>query len=684
MTFTLPGRGTGIVQVASPEERNEQDRREFDQRQDSLLISSLASYINQHFQNARDAKTQIEQDMIESLRQRRGEYDPAKLADIRNMGGSEIYMMLTSIKCRAAEAWIQDILIQPGDKTWAVKPTPVPEMPPHIEKMIGEQVAAESQQMNMMGAPVDPAAMRERFENIKDELMRRLKDDADKRADRMEKKIEDQLVEAGWDVEFRAFIKDVVTFKAGIMKCPVFRKDRKFRWMKNGRQWAPRIEERATLKVYRVSPFDIYPSPTARDVQDSYIIERHRLRRKDLLAMKGVPGYDDEAIDAVIEQFGLSGLREWMTTDFQRAELENRHRDWIGNDETIDAAEYTGSIPGRLLRDWGMSEREVPEEEQEYAANVWVIGPYVIRAVLNEDPLGRKPYFKASFEEIPGAFWGVGVPELMRDVQDVANAAARSLVNNLAIASGPQIEVSTDRLAPGEELSTLVPWRIWQTESDPSKTSHQPAIQFYQPNSYADALMKVYDYFARLADEYTGIPAYTYGNPDVSGAGDTASGLSMLMTAAARGIKQVVHHIDRCVEGAVERLFEHNMLYDPDESIKGDARIQAIGSQSLIAKEQQQVRRTEFLQMTANPIDMQIIGLPGRAALLREAVKSLDIPIDDVVPDPEKLKAEMRNAAQQQMAQQQAGGAPPPQEKTTTNMAGQPAGGVDTALFSRG
>ena len=48
--------------------------------------------------------------------------------------------------------------------------------------------------------------------------------------------------------------------------------------------------------------------------------------------------------------------------------------------------------------------RKFQMPEKKYDANVWVIGNYVTKAVLNYDPLGEKPYAKTSFIKSPGAF----------------------------------------------------------------------------------------------------------------------------------------------------------------------------------------------------------------------------------------------------------------------------------------
>jgi hypothetical protein len=219
----------------------------------------------------------------------------------------------------------------------------------------------------------------------------------------------------------------------------------------------------------------------------------------------------------------------------------------------------------------------------------------------------------------------------------------------------------------------MYPWKIWQVLNDPMAIP-QPAVRFHQPDDRAGQLMAVYERFARMADDQSGIPAYIYGDTDVKGAGRTASGLSMLMGSAGKGIRQVVMHIDNdIIRRIVERQFIYNMRYDDDEGIKGDIRIIARGVVNLAIKETVNMRRLEFLNATSNPVDLQIVGVEGRAAILREIAKGLSMPVDDIVPSREKLTHTMMAAAQQQAqqpapAELQPGGEPVGDQRNTQVM----------------
>ena len=92
----------------------------------------------------------------------------------------------------------------------------------------------------------------------------------------------------------------------------------------------------------------------------------------------------------------------------------------------------------------------------------------------------------------------------------------------------------------------------------------------------------------------------------------------MLMGAAGKGIRQVVMHIDSdIIKPVVHRQFVYNMRYDEDETIKGDVEIIPKGSINLAVKETVNIRRLEFLNATANQIDMEIVGKDKAARIFR-------------------------------------------------------------------
>lgn len=675
----------GLVVVKSntqldAEDADAQRRRDTELRQQIPVLSGLAGHVRKCWESARDAKQPIERGMLRALRQRTGEYEPDKLSEIRKAGGSEIFMMLTETKCRGAESWLRDILLDEGMVPFDLKPTPLPDMPPDYKDKVTQQVSQNVIQAIQNNQPLDPVMMETFQEQAEEDIRVKLMEDAADRAERMKRQISDQFIEGGMVDGFNAFISDLSTYPAAVLKGPTVRRVKQLEWAQapDG-SYTPTVQEKLVPTYSRVDPFRFYPEPGITKLKDGYCIEHHRLSKADLADLLGVPGYDEGAIRAVLAEGSTS---DWLwSAEHTKAELENKYNIWREDSTKFDALEFWGAVSGQDLIDFGLDAEEVPDSAKMYDACVWLVGNWVIKATLNYDPLGDKPYRMTSAVKRPGALWGVSYPELIEDVQAMCNAAARALANNMGLASGPQVEVSVDRLAEGEKVTQLYPWKIWQTVSDPLG-SGQAAVRFNQPDDRSGALLGVYGQFARMADEQSGIPAYVYGDGAVGGAGRTASGLSMLMGSAGKGIRQTIMHIDFDVIGPiVHAQYNWNMQYIDDPSLKGDCEIIPRGAVTLANREQLNVRRVEFLQATANPIDSKIVGPMGRAAILREVAKGLSMPVDDIVPTNEQLEVrqELERKAQEQQAAMQAeqAGQAPTEAPAEVGPDGNPQGGGD-------
>jgi len=163
--------------------------------------------------------------------------------------------------------------------------------------------------------------------------------------------------------------------------------------------------------------------------------------------------------------------------------------------------------------------------------------------------------------------------------------------------------------------------------------------------------MQLFDKARVLADESTGFPSFAHGQTGVSGVGRTASGISMLMNAAAGGIKTVIKNIDDYLLAPLGKsMFSFNMQFDFDPTIKGDLEIKARGTESLMANEVRSQRLMQFLQVASNPSLAPFAKFPY---IVREIAKSMDL-------DPEKVTNSFEEAAlQQKLMQQNAPPAPP-------------------------
>ena len=69
-----------------------------------------------------------------------------------------------------------------------------------------------------------------------------------------------------------------------------------------------------------------------------------------------------------------------------------------------------------------------------------------------------------------------------------------------------------------------------------------------------------------------------------------------------------------------------------------------IAALALFIKEAVSLRRTELLTTTNNPVDMEIIGMEGRAEMLRESVRAAQFSVDRVIPSREQMLQRKKDA----------------------------------------
>jgi hypothetical protein len=642
--------GSALIPVARASDLEAAAKREASEKQITPLVQGLASHTRKRWEVMRDHfREDLEDRLTACVRARNMEYDPAKLAEIQEQGGSEIFMGIVSSKCRTATAWLRDTLLGQGaDKPWSLSATPIPEVPPDVAMAMQNIMRQNLMQYYAAGGEQpSPQQLKELASGMKDTAMRAMKHEAEKRVERMERKLEDQMVEGGWTKALFEFTNDVATFPYAIMKGPIPRKRKVMKYVDGGLA----VVEVVRDEWERVDPFKFYWAPWGDDVQSMPIIEIHHLTRDDVENMIGMEGYDEASVRSLLVDFG-SGSFDWLDSDSSDYEEVTSLDFDEASSDVVAAIQLWDSIPGNLLLDWGLSEEEIPDPQKSYPCEVWMVNNTVIRAVLNYDPLGRKPYYVTSFEKIPGRLDGNGVADLCMDAQNMCNAAARALANNMGISSGPQVGVNISRLPAGEDITQMYPWKIWQfRQSDYNDSS--PPLTFFQPNSNAAELMAVFDKFMVLADEVSGIPKYMTG-AHVPGAGRTSSGLSMLMSNAGKSIKQVIANIDfDVIRPMLERQYQRNLRYADDPDLIGDVQILARGAMSLVVKEAEAVRKNEFLRLVLeSPVAQQIVGLPGTAELLRDMASNLNTNVDRLVPSREDVEKQQMMQQQMMMEQQ--------------------------------
>jgi hypothetical protein len=569
---------------------------------------------NQEWIKAETDRFQDEQRFLRNLRQYRGIYDPEVRAKI-NPNRSSAYIRLTRTKVKTYDARMMDIKFPANDdKDWSIQPTPVPELNPEILKQFAEQIFVHTGQV-----PTE--------EDVKAIVVKF----ADDQAGNMEREINDQLQE----FDYRATIRDVVhsghLYGTGVLKGPLVKEVVSKRWHLVNNEYKQITLKRIIPTAQFVPIWDIYPDKSAKVLKDArYVWQKHLFSKNRLHKLSRRQDFNGKAIRAYMEAFPQGNaeykhyeehLRDMSTTNkkdgessFPKIEKYEVHEKW----GYLDIEDAKTLMPKVKQETWDAM------DAVEVACNIWLIDDIVIKAVISPIEGAELPYYFYYFDKDETSIFGDGIPEIMRDPQQLYNAGVRAMLDNAAISAGPIIEANVDVLADGEDPTSLFPFRVFQRIGQGTDASTQ-AIRVNTMPSYTNEFLNLIEFFQGTADESTTIPRALSGLPDnnATGAQKTATGMSMLIGASNITLKDQVHYFDEGITNKfIKSMYFWNMEFNEKNNIKGDFNIVARGSKSLIAKEVKMEQINQFLALTNNEIDLQYIK---RDVLLRELAEIFDL-----------------------------------------------------------
>ena len=632
-----------------------------DVEEENLEFSGAVAFVQGQYSRSKDARRGDETRWMDSYRNYRGIYSSE--VQFTESEKSKAFIKITKTKVLAAYAQVVDVLFAgskfpigiearrfPNNVAGAVSYNPNA----LTDDKVKEQVDVDYKVPSSIVRPnlaKDLGLYKNTLAPVKDELELGAGrgegsitfEPAKRAAQKMENMMHDQLEETQAPKHLRSMSFEACLFGTGIMKGP-FAQDKEYpRWDEEG-NYDPLYE--TIPKIEYVSIWDFYPDPDARNMSEAeYTIQRHRLNRTQIRALKKRPHFREESIELALD-YGADYIREYWEDSLEE--------DSTSSDmDRYEVLEYWGVLDAELAEE---ADIDIPKElakKDEIQVNIWVCNGQILRLVLNPFTPVRIPYQAVPYELNPYSFFGIGVAENMTDTQLLMNGFMRMAVDNGALSGNLIIEVDETNLVPGQDMS-VYPGKVFRRQAG---APGQAIFGTKFPNVSQELLM-MFDKSRQLADEATGIPSYSHGSGAVGGVGRTASGMSMLMGAAAQNIKAVVRNIDDYLLAPLGKsLFSFNMQFNFNKEFIGDLDVKARGTESLMRNEVRSQRLLQFMQMTANPSMAPFVKYDY---ILRELASSMDLDEDKILNDPreaaiqQKMMAEIKALMPEQPA-------PPPQ-----------------------
>ena len=607
--------------------------------------SPLVGLVRDKFQQAETSKIYDEKRWLKAYRNYRGLYGPEMA--FRENEKSRVFVKITKTKVLASFGQIIEVLFSQGKFPLGVSPTSIPEdiaeranLKPKQPMQPGQQAPQDPYGFNGDGAEIPPGAtvndlmknLNQEYENLGFEegpsyIGGPQIEPAKIAAEAMEKLIHDQLEESKAITIMRHVFFEMALLGTGILKGPFtdLKEYNSFSTAEDdtGNIASINIKKLKTIpSIEAVSCWDFYPDPNATSIHDcDYVIQRHSYNKQQFEGLMEKPMFNSEAVKECLEMGPNYQTRGFESSLYDRENITSIYKN------RFEVLEYWGTIDRKTADECGLVYEATGDV---VSVNVWICGNEVLRMVENPFTPNRIPYLVCPYELNPYQFFGVGVPENMEDAQQVMNGHARMAIDNLALAGNLVFDVDETMLVPGQDMKVF-PGKIFRRQSGQTGQAVH-GVKF--PNTAYENL-QMFDKFRQLADEATGIPSYSHGATGVQSTTRTASGMSMLMGAAALSIKTVIKNIDDyLLKPLGQSLFYWNMQFnDNAPHIQGDLEIKAQGTSSLMQKEVRSQRLMTFMQTASNPALAPFVRWH---TCLTEIAKSLDIDPDQLINDPEK------------------------------------------------
>jgi len=597
-------------------------------------VKRLGVRLRDAFEQYKKDRRETELQWLRNLRQFRGIYDPEIKKNI-SADQSSAYPKITRTKVIGTVSRLMEMLFPQTEKNWGIAPSPLPDLSIGDTQAVLDQLQAENPGTELTTEQIEAAVF----------------DYAKEKSERMSMMMEDQLDEVEYITLARRIVFSAVLYSVGILKGPQVINKKSRTWTKdplNGQYKATEIEK--YVPFYEVaSVWDWYPDLSAKSLkQMDGSFFRHVMSRNQVSELTKRPDFMAEVLRKWLAANPQGNYKElhWETELRTKGDRSNL-TDLSGR--KYELWEYWGMASGHELKACGVAVNEA-QLASEFEVNMWGIGDTIIKSKLNPYEARIRPHHVFIYEEDDINLLGNGLPQVMRDSQLAICEATRMLLDNASVVCGPILEINSNLLVPGQSLD-IHAFKTFLREGQGQDASAR-AVQQVTVDGHLVELKGIVDMFRDMADTETALPPSAMG--DVTRGGSealrTQGNLSMLLGAAALPIRDTVRNFDTFTTSFISSLYQWNMEFNDDETIKGDYSVIARGSTSLIAKEVRSINLDQFAA-TLTPEERAYLDTEK---VLKERMKVRDLPADLLAPkkDVERKLAEQAAAAQATAEQQ--------------------------------
>lgn len=517
---------------------------------------------------------------------------------------STVFPNITGPYVDAAAARIADMLLPTDDRSWALKPTPMPDLVGISNGRFGPQMLREAAALH----PAQPESAKKYLATAAQAAAEVLAE-AKEKAERAQKRIEDWHVECQWHAQVRLVIEDAARIGCGVLKGPTPVRKVTILWQDGALAKITRIQPSSR----RIDPWNFFPDPSCgENIQNgAYTWERDYLTRKQLRELKDQEGYIAEQIERCLEEGPQRATAEYKDTPEPVTDqaAKNRFEIWHfhGTAEKEDLVAAGCDCEG-------ITDPHVP-------AVVTMVNNRVIKAALNPLDTGEFGYDVMVWRRRSGHWAGKGVARQIRTAQKMVTASTRNLMDNAGIAAAPMIVFKQGAVYAANGREGIAPRKIWYIAEDADEMADaRAAIGQVKVDMLVNELIRIIELGLKLAEDVTGLPMLLQGQ--MGKAPETLGGMQMLHNNASTVLRRLAKLFDDRVTEPHVRRYYHWLLQYGEDAEKGDYCIDARGSSALVERD---LENQTISQMGAIVLDPRFGLDPKRWASEFLKSKRLDV-----------------------------------------------------------
>lgn len=527
-------------------------------RQEELVAKrALAHKLSSRRDECVRAKRSIEQRWIESRRQYRGlgrnlNQSKQYIGDANDVTLQPPRIHATRKFTDRWEARLSDMLFPTKEQVWDLVPSPEATLPPEAQNVAFSRLTAKKQLEAAEGQPPQKPTEAEIRDAIQEE--------AENRAERMATKVKDQLDRCKFVRSGRRMVRDGCQIGAGLLMGPMNAIDRR-RTYAGGMQIS--IVETPTPEIREGDPWCFFPDMTPTADKAEYAFYLHLLTAREVQELAKSPGFDADQVRALLKtepDIGEVGINIGMRNEHlnEVEPLKGRYAVW----------RYTGCLDREEMAMLGhCSCEDIDPLEPVPMVDLWYSQEFVLKSKpmpLEHDY--RIPYYVFSPFPADGTMFGYSLADMCSNSQRVCDSSLAMALHNMSVSSGPFVAMRAGKFTPADKRADVRgPKLFWYTGDADIRSEY---VFDVMPN-VAEQCWAAFDRALALIEFE--INSDQLSQDDQTEAVTTSSGLAMLLNT-----KSIIQrHAAACADDEVitpiiERMVWWNMLFNPDESIKGD------------------------------------------------------------------------------------------------------------------